>query len=442
MGACGDLVVGNFDRGIQVRPPVCVANIDCAFGVGDVTGALALKCLQVSPRIAVTAGSRGAVLCYAPFSDEYLDYYERVFGYRPRVYAPSERYTDVDRPLSLVDVVMRDTELLARLREDGQREGWRLAPFISDLSVHALGKAIGLPVGGMREEDVARGNIAALNSKAAFARWCQSSGVDTPGATIVSGYEDLIYATREVAGENRGYAHVRLDLGAGGLGAESLYVGDQDVEQVIRQRLDPLEPWLSQEVLVEPYLDVFSCPSITMRVLLGGLVRVAGCMSQLVKNGAFKGGAMPCRESALILDKMIDVATAFGEEVVVPHGGEDSYNVDFGLLACRSRLVAFEPNVRVTARAHPVATAEALRGSDQVRIVSLDDHKLPAGTTFAEYQAAIDRTGWGWDSRRGIGVVISIPPATIAGKCSAGHVIIADRHRDEEEMVDKMSRLF
>ncbi|HLD20672.1 MAG TPA: hypothetical protein VJB64_01100, partial [Patescibacteria group bacterium] len=85
------LFVGNYDEGIHVRTLI-PANIDGAFH-GHTTGALARKCVEVAPRAMHMLGPDDAALLYTAPPETFVDYYEELYGYEPRVYYPEQPYT-------------------------------------------------------------------------------------------------------------------------------------------------------------------------------------------------------------------------------------------------------------------------------------------------------------------------------------------------------------
>lgn len=420
-----NLFVGNYDNGIVV------ANICNAFS-GKVTGRLAKKCIEVAPRAVHYLEPQDAAVIYAPLDPAYAAYYRKLYGYSPKTFSPSRQYTDPDRPLSLLENILEDTELLRQLSVEGAANQWRITAFISHPLVYELGRKTGLPVTGMFEENVLKGRVSELNDKALFQDACKKLGIKTPPSRHVRGWKDLVKNATEIY-KRDGKVMLRRARAAGGLGNCEVSgdlmrtKGCSTVEDFLEAELSPRQEWENEIVLVEPMLDVALSPTTLLKIE-NGRIRMIGDSCRILKANASTGGVIPSG----IPRKALDVMVAFSHRYAgyVRHMGGDGYfDIDWGILQDGS-IVAFESNYRFTGNNHPVAIRQKLRPDNVSGVVSLsnDALKVPESTSFSDVASFLEERGMGWDALRGEGVVMTIPPA--GG--SMGYMAITESMRELE----------
>jgi hypothetical protein len=428
------LFVGNYDRGIVV------ANIDDAFQ-GKTTGALARKCIEVAPRAVHYLGEGDAAILYAPLSDEYRDYYRSLYGRNPMTFAPRQQYADMNQPLSLLENILADSDLLERIAQEGRRHGWRITPFISHPLVHELGRRTGLPVSGMGADSVDAGNVTILNDKAAFQHVCKTLDILVPKSLHIQGWDNIIAAAKEIYSRD-GRVMLRRARAAGGLGnceaSKTLLdaCGAKTLEEYFEKQLLPREEWEREIVLVEPVLNVLMSPT-TLFKIEDGKVRFIADSCRILRNNASVGGLIPSTASGVprkLLDRMVNYSYRYSGHV--RHlGGDGYFDIDWGVIEKDDGvvdIVAFESNYRFTGNNHPIAIRQRLRPENAAGLVSLsnDALKVSQDITLADVLAYLEDAGHPWCHSRGEGIVVTIPPA--GG--SMGYVAIAETLEDAEAM--------
>lgn len=428
------LFVGNYDEGIHVRT-LFGTNIDEAF-YGQTTGALARKCVEVAPRATHMLDPDDAALLYAAPPESFIDYYESLYGFEPRVYFPAQHYTDLTKPLDLIRMALDEPELLAALRSDGHRYGWSLEPFITSPQVYELARRIGLSVRGFSEEAVMADAVARLNDKALFQRFCHEHGIPTPASVHIAGWKNLMQEAQRQFDE-RGSVMLRRARAAGGLGnclvntQTMCEEGTHTVREHLEKMLQPREEWEHEVVLVEPELTIVSSPSVLGRAA-GHDVEIVGVIDQVLKGTAYIGGNVPTRESPEDAERLFHWTLLYGQRHFIREGGQGWFDIDFGRLP-DGAFVAFESNGRCTGNNHGLAVRRRLmRGREQVHAWTNDALKVKPQTTFEDVLAGLN--GALWSPQRGDGVVITIPPA--GG--SMGYIALATSLERKLELRDAM----
>jgi hypothetical protein len=426
------LFVGNYDNGIVV------ANINNAFS-GQVTGKLAKKCAEVAPRAVHYLEPDEAAVLYEPLDPAYAEYYERLYGYRPMTFSPRRRYTDLSEPLSLLENILEDGELVASIADHGRLRGWRITPFISHPLVHELGRRTGLPVAGMREDLVRAGRVAELNDKALFQDVCRKLRIPVPPSAHVAGWTKVLAEARRIC-DRDGKVMLRRARAAGGLGnceVNPLLLrekGCASVEEYLAAELVPRDEWERETVLVEPVLDVAYSPTTLYRVDDERMRLVADSMRTIRANASL-GGMIPSGISRDILDRLVEYGQRYAGYIRL-RGASGYFDIDWGVLRDGS-IVAFESNYRFTGNNHPVAIRRKLRSDNVGGAVTLSNDALKVSETaaFVGVLAFLEERGANWDAVRGEGVIVTIPPA--GG--SMGYVAFADSLRQLQHFASLMS---
>ncbi len=430
------LFVGNYDEGIHVRT-LFGANIDGAFH-GHTTGPLARKCVEVAPRAMHMLGPDDAALLYTAPPQAFVDYFRDLYGHEPRVYYPVESYTDVNQPLDLIQMALRDTELIRRIAAVGRRLGWHLESFIGSPQVYEFARRTGLSVSGFSEEAVKADAVARLNDKALFQHWCHANGIPTPTSVHVLGWEELMLEAERQFGE-RGSVMLRRARAAGGLGnclvsqATMRDAGAMSVRQYLRLKLQPHEEWEHEVVLVEPELTIVSSPSVLARARGKG-VEIVGVIDQVLKGTEYIGGNVPTLESPNDGERLINWTMLYGLTHFIPQGGQGWFDIDFGRLP-DGTFVAFESNGRCTGNNHGLAVRRRLmanRDPATVHAWTNDALKVAPDTTFQDVLRGVN--GALWSPNRGDGVVVTIPPQ--GG--SMGYIALATSQERKHELRDMM----
>lgn len=428
------LFVGNYDEGIHVRTLLSL-NIDEAFH-GHTTGDLARKCVEVAPRATHMLGPDDAALLYTAPPEAFVAYFRQLYGHEPRVYHPAEPYTDLTQPLDLIQMTLRDEDLIARLVRDGQRLRWHLESFIGSPQVFELARRIGLPVRGFSEDAVKADAVARLNDKALFQRWCQEHDIPTPASVHVAGWEKLMLEAERQFSQH-GSVMLRRARAAGGLGnclvspASMREVGTTTVREYLRRMLQPHEEWEHEVVLVEPELTIVSSPSVLARAT-GRKIEIIGVIDQVLKGTAYIGGNVPTVESPQDATQLINWTVLYGLTHFIPQGGQGWFDIDFGKLP-DGTFVAFESNGRYTGNNHGLAVRHRLMARHDpgsVHAWTNDALKVNLSTTFEDVLRGVN--GALWSPTRGDGVVITIPPQ--GG--SMGYIALATSFERKLELRD------
>lgn len=394
-----------------------------------------MKCIEVAPRAAHLVDREGAAVLYTPLPDGYAEYCHDLYGFTPRVFAPSRQYTDLSQPLSLLEWILEDEELLHVLAREGRARKWSLDAFIGNPLAYAIADRTGVPVMGMSREAVERGAVADLNDKALFQLFCRENGIDTPNSTHVIGWDDLLSeATRQY--DLRGSVMIRRSLAVGGLGNcevnERILAGAgcRTVSEYLAQVLEPQQEWSREIILVEPVLEIDVSPATLFWIGDDGRPHLVAVADQVVENKGFVGSIFPTRVNDDLRERMIAGGIAYGSEFY-RRGGRGYYDVDWGV--CRDgRLVAFESNGRYTGNNHPIAVMERL-GQAGAMGWSKDALRVHPSTRFREALAFLSSEGAAWNMDRQDGVVITIPPTGVGDVKTMGYVAIgATRERVHE----------
>lgn len=429
------LFVGNYDDGIHVK----VVNIDDAFA-GTTTGELARKCVEVAPRAIHMLGEEDAALLYAPVDEVYLDYCQGLYGFRPRVLFPKQRYTDLKKPLSLLAETLQDEELVSRIAREGRGKGWSLSPFIGNARVFELARRTGLPVLGFGEHAVNGGKVAELNDKSLFQLFCRAKGIPTPDSVHVRGWDRLVETAGKIFAQD-GQVMLRRARAAGGLGncqvtaTAMAEAGADSLEAYLLETLEPLEEWENETVLVEPVLDIVGSPTVLAKVRNGD-AQIVDVIDQVLKGMAFIGGNFPTEESPETVALLEAWTMCYLLEFFIPEGGEGWVDIDFGRTRS-GKLVAFESNGRYTGNNHGRAVRKRLCTNGlPVHAWTNDALKVRPGTSFEQVR---DRLGnLLFDPANETGVVITIPPGGNDEQFSMGYIALGQDERQKLFLRDAM----
>lgn len=432
----GSLFLGNYEHGIFIP------NIESAILTqGKVTGELKQKCIDVAPRAVHYLQKDDGVVLYAPITDAFRGYIEDLYGFSPTVFAPTDVDLSPDAPLSIVDALLAEPRLLEQIAAEGRRRDWIVTPFIAHPTVFRLGQALDLPVGGMIESHVKRGNAGKLNDKVDFQRVCRAQNIPVPESIVVEGWDALVTTVRDVFRANHG-AMLRQSRTNGGLGtakvtAEGMRArGIQHLETYVEELLSPRDGWENQPILVEPYLRKRCSPS-TLLFVSEGRAKLVSHTVQILVEDAYVGCRNPSDLPVAVLDRLIEMTHRYAEHAIAL-GFEGYVGIDWGLLEDGS-IVAFESNARYGGQNHVLAIAKRLCHDriNCVRLESRDVLKVRRDVRLEEMLHAMRKQGVAWDAKRGDGVVISIPPAN----GSMGFVAVAETEARLRQLVDEMNAL-
>lgn len=420
-GDQSQLFVGNYDNGI------IVTNIDDAITMaGQAVGRLAQKCVDVAPRAVHYLKSGDAAILYEQLPADFEEYYRGLYGFKPTTFVPRSRYTDTSKPLSLLDNILEDKQLLADIAREGHRRRWHITPFIQHPKVFELAKATGLRVAGMTLENVSKNRVAELNDKSVFQDVCRTIGIPVPDSVHARGIKEICQAADEIFRRD-GAVMLRQALGAGGLGnilatKQMLMSAEcKTLEEYIVPRMNPSEIWTNGTVLVEPVLKVKQSPATMMQIQPRG-VRLISHSMQIIEETCYIGSFAPSGLRQNLLDEMICMARVYAEHVR-KRGGYGYCGIDWGVLD-DSSLVAFESNFRYGGMIHVNEIKRRLRPDNVHGVVTLsnDALKLDKRATFGLVHKVMQDFGLDWDPDRGEGVIVAIPPA--GG--SMGYVALAE----------------
>jgi hypothetical protein len=423
----GFLFLGNYDNGIVVgnnyKPN------------GHITGALAQKCKDVSPRATHYLGPEDAAILYESLPADYIEYYRGLYGYEPRALAPFSELSDADQPLSLLKNILSDPTLIEKIGRLGRQYGWRLAPFIHHELVFHLARRTGLPVADLEEETLARNRIADFNNKEWFRQTCQSLEIPTvPGSRCMRGTLQVLEQAELIYDSRHGSVILRHSMGAGGLGnilatpkiiAQS---GHADLGSYLLSRMVPEDMWEQETVLVEPVLEVKDSPATLVRITPDG-IRLVSHSRQIVKDFSYVGSVAPSGLEAKILDNLLKLTRRYAEHLRCL-GGYGYCGIDWGVLNNGS-LMAFESNFRYGGMVHVVEIRKRLRPDlNGVITYSNDALKVSKRLTLEDVLRPLRADKLDWNPHTGEGVVIAIPPKN----GSLGYVALADSLKRAEEM--------
>ncbi|MFA5185502.1 MAG: hypothetical protein WC551_03365 [Patescibacteria group bacterium] len=433
----GRIFVGNYDNGIVVT------NIDHAITMaGQAVGKLAQKCIDVAPRAVHYLRPDEAAVLYEPLPDAYAAYLRDLYGFRPMTFSPKARYTDTSQPLSLIENMLDDQELLENVGRVGKRHGWHITPFIQHPSVFELGRRTGLPVQGMSEESVLGNRVAELNDKARFQTVCRKLGIPIPDSLHVSGLSDVLRLARKIFAMT-GSVMLRHALGAGGLGnieaTQELLdqAGNQRLEEYLLERMQPLAIWEHGMVLVEPFLKVRHSPATLYRITPDRLRLVSHSMQIISGTSCYIGSIAPSGLPTDLVDSMVSMSKRYAA-YVRSQGGYGYCGIDWGILHDGS-LIAFESNFRFGGMIHVNEIKRRLRSDNAQGAVTVSNDALKVGkaTNFTTVHDLMADRKLHWDVDSGEGVVVTIPPA--GG--SMGYVVLAETIRRAMEFNAAMQQL-
>lgn len=431
------LVLGNFDNGIQLPSRLFVANIDGAF-MGNVTGALALKCIEVSPRAVHLVDEGEAAVLYEALPPSYARYFEWLYGYSPRVLHPQMRYTDLSERLCLLEWILADQELTDQIRA----LGLPLDPFIGHPLNFEIARRAGVEVLGLSEAAVLAGAVGNWNDKAMFQRLCHELDIPVVPSVHVTGWEELVAeASRQY--EQDGAVMLRRSRAAGGLGncevnAEILSAaGCATVQAYLEQVLEPRLEWGREVVLVEPVLEIVASPTTLFHAVRGQPARLICVADQVVERKCFLGSEYPSAAAEHLQRQMIAQGEAYAEEFVRA-GGEGYFDIDWGITG-EGALVAFESNTRYTGNNHCLAAMRRL-GAEDAFGWSNDGLPVSASTTFEAVDNFLHGADAHWNSARGDGVVITIPPAGVGAKKTLGCLALAQTPERRSQLRELIRR--
>lgn len=377
-----------------------------------------------------------AALLYKPLDPSFVRYCKELYGHEPLVYAPERIDLSPETPLSLIDAVLEDDQLLARIAEDAEREGWDLDPFIAHPSVHDLGRELNRPVRGMSEEGLRDGSGVQLNNKVHFQHLCLSRNIPVVQTKHAHGWRELVQSVADLARAMHTHpdpTHHRAIMlkqsrANGGLGNIALPFTEidaygwpaQDDEQtwgmILRQSIGETADWMEQLILVEPCLNLACSPSIVMRID-GAAIRVLAVTEQDISNNAFKGCIIPGDIPEEWREKMVAHSLEYARTAVAL-GAQGHICVDWGLVRNREtrkivKAVAFESNCRYGGSSHPIAIARRLfpETVNGLHVRSCDALHVPMSMSLDQVLTHMHAKHLTWDAVRGDGVVISIPPS-------------------------------
>lgn len=410
-----------------------IANIDGSF-FGPVTGQLARKCRQLAPRMLHCLERDDSVVLYERPPEAYLDYYEQLYGYRPDVICPrSERRASA--PLDMLGDVLADASLTEIILGLGAKRPWSVVPFVDHARVYEFADRVGLPVVGTARSKVEAGLSADLNDKIKFQERCRKLGLPVPKSTYVRGFAAIHKSAASMLEIHDGVM-IRRARAAGGLGNIPIESADVRTEEMLtaflRDQLQPANAWEADDVLVEPLLRVDKTPTSLFFAGTSGVRLIAEARRELSGGYASKGGYIPSNLTSVRSDQMIDMGRRYGEDIA-RDGAYGYFDIDWGV--ANGMLVAFESNFRMTGNNHHVAIRQRLRPDNASGLVSasFDDLDIREGLELSHVLERLERHALLYDSARGCGVIVTVPP----NDGTVGYVALAESSRDLAELANR-----
>lgn len=435
------LAVGNYCNGI------IVGNIDGAFLVAKnrgssqtvVTGPLADKCVQVAPRLAhCLRDQKDAVLLYEDPPENFLDYCEGLWGFRPHHFAPARIPYDKGGSLSLLAGVLEDEELIARL----SAESLQIHPFIQHPLVHELGERTRMQVAGASARAVRGGLIVHMNDKGVFQHTAVSLGMPLPKSQHVFGLEGLVPAAKRLY-EEHGRVMLRLTRSAGGLG--SIMVTSEDVEKsglgfeaYLDSVLVPRHNWEHGFALVEKVVPLVAVPTVRA-IISEGEVTEWFVSDQVMHGTSCTGIRFPSVLNGNLLGPCMAHCQRYVHGIINLGYTDGSISLDVGIvaeegLAEYGPLVFFEPNARFGSANHPRVIGKKKKPDNGDPHIHSDDCLVvPAGSTLEGFLGHLDACQADWKDSRGDGVVVTIPPDK--KNSMVGFTALADTAERLDELV-------
>lgn|GEM_PF-1177371 len=275
--------------------------------------------------------------------ESFMEYLTGLLGYSkpPRVLFPRR----VSSPYFLIDSVLADDDLMARLRAITAGGQWSLEPHYESRRVLLLADSLGLGFSRTRRDLVVGGLIDQCNDKEFFKRLADELDIPRVPGVCVETLEEVSAALLSSGpGSSTTSWMLRKAVNAGGLG--NLF-GDRE------SLLKALPTYCTGgRILVEPFLDL----SLT----LGSLVRLSeeGCFfvgidSQRIEEAGWTGFSYPYiddRFAGTVRDYSLRIAARMHR-----NGARGYLNLDFGVVRngeTERSLVALESNLRHNGFSH------------------------------------------------------------------------------------------
>jgi Pre ATP-grasp domain len=408
---------------------------------GPATGPLAEKCFHIAARGSFYCGARDAIVQYRPTDPEFLTYCQEITGVLPRTFAPATLYEST-MPLSLIELVERDSRLIETLRREGAAHDWAVCPFIHTDEVAAFAASLGLPVHGISPRVLASDSIARLNDKFCFQQACRRLDIPIPPSVYARGWHNLVAeATSAFSAHRR--VKLRQARGAAGLGICDITpellarIDMNDIGRYLEAVLhDNLMYWTDQVVLVEPMLPIVASPAVDLRVV-NGEARIIAEGGQALRGGSFVGIVYPTELDRGTMHTIHEHSLRYAREHVLPLVGDDAdiwFDIDWGVMPDGS-VVAFESNCRLNGGSHILALSHLLF-QETAHVAQSDDAiRIGRQTSFADVRKFLAAERIGWDALRRDGVVVTIPPSD---GCM-GVVCFARTHENAARLMDKIN---
>ncbi len=342
------LLIGWILRGIVDyfrRPRLFVVNFD-GFFVKKPTGKVANKCMKLAWRCLLLMKKGDAIIVAHEVPDSFVDYVEKVLGFRPTIYTIGT----VLMPLDIVSAIIEDSRLMEQLKADSRKVRRILQPLISTPSVFELGELLGLPVAGtprrLLESD--KNLVQALNSKVVFADWCEKYDFKTAGTRCYSKEQVRQAADRLIRhGET---AVIREHISAGGLG-NGCYTSVADVDAMIAGIPEGDE----FAAMVGPYMELPHHVSVLFEIQWWGRRIISTCHRRLKNRTESVGGITPCpdipglKEARRIARKYARHLHDLGYRGIA--------DIDFAISESGKIIVLFESNARLVLTSVPLNIA-------------------------------------------------------------------------------------
>lgn len=425
------LFLGNYDNGIIVPRQGEISSL--------VIGALARKCIDVSPRAAHYLGPSDAALLYEPLSPEFKEYFRSLYGHEPVVFAPRGINRDSEEPLSLLKATLSDPDLLRTLSTQGQELGWQISPFIQHPLVLELAERLGLPVADADRDFVMQGRVAHLNDKGEFTKACRHLEIPTvPGANLAHGLGKILEIAEYIYTQ-RGAVILRHSMSAGGLG--NIHVtngliaksGYQDLRSYLLSKMTPKDMWDTDTVLVEPVLDLKYSPATLVKITPDGVKLISHSL-QIVKGCSYIGSIAPSGLEPRELGAIIGMTKTCASYLKDRYGARGYCGFDWGVTK-DGKIVAFECNFRYGGMVHVSVIRQRLR-PDYNGVVTFSNDSLKIGreATLCDICQIMDKEGLSWNRATGQGAVVVMPPK--GG--SMGYIVLADTFADAERLNQRM----
>ena len=373
-------------------------------------------------------------------SDNFLKYFEEVFGRKVRVWIPEEKSGII------CEDIFEDKQIfnkLVGLSEIRLVSYCTSVPFINLVSkLREQGVVVKTP-------EAPEGKDIGVINKYGTKSGIRKTGVVVAPGWIIGGVDEAIVKAAEVYRRNNGVV-IKTNKGHAGMGVEIFREGDLptgagETEEAIRKLFSGDEYWRKFPIVVEQYVELDikvggGSPNVEIRVEeSGGVNFLYPCGMRVNKQGEFEGVETgPEIINDEVVRRMKDSGTKLGK-IYSREGYRGYFEVDF-VAGKDGSLYVTESNIRRTGGTHVYNLGVGLFGEGFVNRMSAKSsnwYKLPEKITFEEMRNKI--RGIEFDKKKKEGVIITNENTLSLGRL--GYVVFGKNKKRTREIEEKLFKV-